>query len=37
VPLLEVGNGEWKCPSTGELYIETDGRLRPAGEDMEEN
>ena len=37
VPLLEVGSGEWKCPSTGEMYIETDGRLRPAGEDMEEN
>ena len=37
VPLLDVGNGEWKCPNTGEMYIETDGRLRPAGEDMEEN
>jgi len=34
---LDVGDGEWKCPSTGEMYIETDGRLRPAEEDMEEN
>jgi carbonic anhydrase/acetyltransferase-like protein (isoleucine patch superfamily) len=37
VPLLDVGDGEWKCPTTGEMYIETDGRLRPADEDMEEN
>ena len=37
VPLLDVGNGEWKCPNTGEMYIETDGRLRPAGETQEEN
>ena len=37
VPLLDVGNGEWKCPNTGEMYIETDGRLRPAGENQEEN
>ena len=37
VPLLEVGNGDWKCPSTGQMYIETDGRLRPADENQEEN
>ena len=37
VPLLAVGDGEWKCPNTGEIYIETDGRLRPADETQEEN
>jgi UDP-2-acetamido-3-amino-2,3-dideoxy-glucuronate N-acetyltransferase len=37
VPLLEIAGGEWKCPSTGELYIEIDGRLRPADENTEEN
>jgi acetyltransferase-like isoleucine patch superfamily enzyme len=37
VPLLSVGDGEWKCPNTGEMYIETDGRLRPADETQEEN
>jgi UDP-2-acetamido-3-amino-2,3-dideoxy-glucuronate N-acetyltransferase len=37
VPLQEIGNGDWKCPQTGEMYIETDGRLRPAGENQEEN
>jgi UDP-2-acetamido-3-amino-2,3-dideoxy-glucuronate N-acetyltransferase len=37
VPLQEIGNGDWKCPTTGEMYIETDGRLRPADENQEEN
>ncbi len=37
VPLLDVGNGDWKCPTTGEMYIENDGRLRPADENQEEN
>jgi UDP-2-acetamido-3-amino-2,3-dideoxy-glucuronate N-acetyltransferase len=37
VPLQDVGDGEWKCPSSGEMYIETDGRLRPADENVEEN
>jgi UDP-2-acetamido-3-amino-2,3-dideoxy-glucuronate N-acetyltransferase len=37
VPLQEIGNGDWKCPTTGEMYIETDGRLRPAVENQEEN
>ncbi|WP_433014011.1 acyltransferase [Kribbella sp. CA-294648] len=37
VPLLEIGDGGWKCPTTGETYIEEDGRLRPADENQEEN
>lgn len=28
-PLEEAGEGRWRCPRTGELYAESDGRLTP--------
>ena len=30
VPLLDEGNGSFRCPTTGDRYQETDGRLTPA-------
>lgn len=27
VPLTDAGDGRWRCPETGELYTEQDGRL----------
>ncbi|WP_214409880.1 acyltransferase [Sphaerisporangium fuscum] len=27
VPLADLGDGRWRCPSTGELYTEQDGTL----------
>lgn len=27
VPLVDDGDGRWRCPATGETYTETDGRL----------
>ena len=30
VRLVEDGAGRWRCPATDELYLEQDGRLRPA-------
>jgi UDP-2-acetamido-3-amino-2,3-dideoxy-glucuronate N-acetyltransferase len=31
VPLAEAGDGQWRCPQTGEEYTESDGLLRSAG------
>jgi len=31
-PLERADDGRWRCPRTGELYVETDGVLRPADE-----
>ena len=28
-PLVDDGDGLWRCPSTGERYAQTDGALRP--------
>ena len=28
-PLVDEGDGAWRCPATGERYRETDGVLRP--------
>lgn len=28
VPLVTSGSGRWRCPQTGELYVEEDGMLR---------
>ncbi|MCF4119997.1 N-acetyltransferase [Antribacter sp. KLBMP9083] len=33
VPLEEAGEGLWRCPATGEEYVEADDGLRPAEED----
>jgi UDP-3-O-[3-hydroxymyristoyl] glucosamine N-acyltransferase len=30
VPLEDLGRGDWRCPRTGERYLETDGLLREA-------
>jgi UDP-2-acetamido-3-amino-2,3-dideoxy-glucuronate N-acetyltransferase len=30
VPLLDEGNGSFRCPTTGDRYQETDGQLTPA-------
>ncbi len=30
VPLEEAGPGRWRCPQTGEEYLESDGQLREA-------
>lgn len=30
-PDPDAGAGRWRCPQTGEDYVETDGTLRPAG------
>ncbi|HYU85715.1 MAG TPA: acyltransferase [Kribbellaceae bacterium] len=32
VPLEQTGDGKWRCPRTGEWYVEESGRLRPADE-----
>lgn len=37
VPLEDAGDGRWRCPSTGQLYIEDDGRLTEADPHTEEN
>jgi UDP-2-acetamido-3-amino-2,3-dideoxy-glucuronate N-acetyltransferase len=29
-PLESAGEGEWRCPRTGEAYVEEAGRLNPA-------
>jgi acetyltransferase-like isoleucine patch superfamily enzyme len=31
VRLEPAGSGRWRCPVTGEAFVETDGALRPAG------
>lgn len=31
VPLETAGDGEWRCPQTGEQFMETDGVLRESG------
>jgi UDP-2-acetamido-3-amino-2,3-dideoxy-glucuronate N-acetyltransferase len=31
LPLAEAGDGQWRCPQTGEEYTESDGLLRSAG------
>jgi UDP-2-acetamido-3-amino-2,3-dideoxy-glucuronate N-acetyltransferase len=31
VPLVETGDGMWRCPQTDEEYAESDGALRAAG------
>lgn len=31
VPLEETGDGAWRCPETGDRFIETDGILSEAG------
>ncbi len=30
--LSDAGEGRWRCPVTGELFTETEGRLREAGD-----
>jgi len=30
VPLVNEGNGTWRCPQSGEGYIESDGELKEA-------
>ncbi|SDS13511.1 transferase hexapeptide (six repeat-containing protein) [Jiangella sp. DSM 45060] len=37
VPLEDAGGGTWRCPRTGELYIEQHGHLREAGQSTEDN
>lgn len=37
VPLDDLGDGHWRCPTTGEMYIENDGRLTEAGQSTEES
>ncbi|WP_053207202.1 acyltransferase [Jiangella muralis] len=37
VPLEDTGEGTWRCPRTGELYIEEHGYLREAGQSTEDN
>lgn len=32
VPLEEAGEGRWRCPATGEEYVEAESGLRPAEE-----
>lgn len=32
VPLEEAGEGRWRCPATGEEYVEAENGLRPAEE-----
>jgi hypothetical protein len=29
-PLTDAGGGRWRCPRTGEEYVETDGVLAEA-------
>jgi hypothetical protein len=37
VPLDDVGDHRWRCPSTGAEYVEDDGRLTEAVSSTEEN
>lgn len=37
VPLDDLGDGRWRCPTTGDVYIEDDGRLTEAGQSTEES
>lgn len=37
VPLDDLGGGRWRCPNTGEHYIENDGLLREADPNLEES
>lgn len=37
VPLEEAGRGRWRCPKTGHIYIEENGRLTEAQASTEED
>ncbi|TDE15891.1 acyltransferase [Jiangella asiatica] len=37
VPLHDVGEGRWRCPRTGEQYVEEDGHLRETVQSTEDN
>jgi hypothetical protein len=37
VPLDDLGDGRWRCPTTGDVYMENNGRLTEAGQSTEES
>ncbi|WP_026876244.1 acyltransferase [Jiangella gansuensis] len=37
VPLEDAGEGRWRCPRTGEQYVEEDGHLRETVRSTEDN